>query len=79
MCRPDELNKPLNVTFVSNGMDEEGQDQGGVSREWFQLLVAEIFQPDYGMFAYRCGSRTDELYELVYVWCMVLTRTSTTL
>lgn len=31
-------------------MAEEGVDQGGVSREFFQLLVAELFSPDYGMF-----------------------------
>eukprot|EP00198_Chlamydomonas_reinhardtii_P006699 XP_001696035.1 predicted protein [Chlamydomonas reinhardtii] len=39
-------------------MAEEGVDQGGVSREFFQLLVAEIFQPQYGLFTYSEETRT---------------------
>ena len=34
-----DLKKPLRVTFISNGVPEEGLDEGGVSREFFQLLV----------------------------------------
>jgi hypothetical protein len=47
-----ELKKPLRVTFLSDDgqVAEEGVDQGGVSREFFQLLVAELFSADYGMF-----------------------------
>lgn len=56
--RTDDLRKPLKVTFFSDGVAEEGVDQGGVSREWFQLLVAEIFKPDYGMFTYQEETRT---------------------
>ena len=41
--RPHELKKPLRVTFVSQGVDEEGLDQGGVKKEFFQLLTREIF------------------------------------
>ena len=26
-ARPDDLKKPLRITFVSAGVDEEGQDQ----------------------------------------------------
>lgn len=33
-------------------------DQGGVSREFFQLLVAQLFTPDYGMFTYNEETRT---------------------
>ena len=33
------MKKPLRVTFISNGVSEEGLDEGGVSREFFQLLV----------------------------------------
>ena len=29
------------MTFISNGVAEEGLDEGGVSREFFQLLVGE--------------------------------------
>lgn len=51
-CSPQELKKPLRVTFLSDdgSVPEEGVDQGGVSREFFQLLVGELFSPDYGMF-----------------------------
>lgn len=49
---PQELKKPLRVTFLSDDgrLAEEGVDQGGVSREFFQLLVGQLFSPDYGMF-----------------------------
>lgn len=43
MHRPDELKKPLRVTFISAGVEEEGQDEGGVTKEFFQLLVRQIF------------------------------------
>jgi HECT-domain (ubiquitin-transferase) len=29
---------------------EEGEDAGGVSREWFSLLSKEIFYPGYALF-----------------------------
>eukprot|EP00195_Chlamydomonas_chlamydogama_P006855 CAMPEP_0202911740 /NCGR_PEP_ID=MMETSP1392-20130828/55763_1 /ASSEMBLY_ACC=CAM_ASM_000868 /TAXON_ID=225041 /ORGANISM="Chlamydomonas chlamydogama, Strain SAG 11-48b" /LENGTH=556 /DNA_ID=CAMNT_0049602365 /DNA_START=33 /DNA_END=1703 /DNA_ORIENTATION=- len=44
----DALKKPLKVKFVG----EEGVDEGGVQKEFFQLLVRELFNPDYGMFTY---------------------------
>jgi ubiquitin-protein ligase E3 A len=40
------LARPLMVTFVG----EEGLDDGGVSREYFHLLMAQLFSPDHGMF-----------------------------
>lgn len=43
---PEDLKKELKVQFVG----EEGIDQGGVKKEWFQLLVKEIFDEKYGMF-----------------------------
>lgn len=33
---------------------EEGVDEGGVQKEFFQLLVRECFNPEFGMFMYRC-------------------------
>jgi hypothetical protein len=47
------------VTFLSEDgrVPEEGVDQGGVSREFFQLLVAQLFNPDYGMFLFVEESR----------------------
>lgn len=48
-----DLRKPLRVSFEG----EEGIDEGGVRKEWFQLLVSEIFDPKYGMFAYNAQTR----------------------
>lgn len=48
-----ELRKPLRVAFAG----EEGIDEGGVRKEWFQLLVKEIFDPKYGMFHYDATTR----------------------
>ncbi|KAG2493890.1 hypothetical protein HYH03_007827 [Edaphochlamys debaryana] len=55
---PHHLKRPLRVSFVSQGVTEEGVDQGGVSREFFQLLTAEIFNPQYGLFTYSDETRT---------------------
>lgn len=43
---PTDLKKQLVVEFEG----EQGVDEGGVSKEFFQLVVEEIFNPDYGMF-----------------------------
>lgn len=42
----EDLKKQLKIKFVG----EEGIDEGGVKKEWFQLLVKEIFDAKYGMF-----------------------------
>ncbi|CAF3910605.1 unnamed protein product [Rotaria sp. Silwood2] len=44
----DDLKKKLRVTFVG----EHGLDMGGLTKEWFLLLLREIFLPDYGMFVF---------------------------
>ncbi|CAG4993690.1 unnamed protein product [Parnassius apollo] len=41
-----QLKKPLRVEFVG----EEAEDAGGVRKEFFMLLLKEIFDPVYGMF-----------------------------
>ncbi|CAG9136700.1 unnamed protein product [Plutella xylostella] len=41
-----QLKKPLRVEFVN----EEAEDAGGVRKEFFLLLLKEIFDPVYGMF-----------------------------
>jgi len=41
---PLDLKKQLVVEFEG----EQGIDEGGVSKEFFQLVVEEIFNPDYG-------------------------------
>ncbi|KAJ2952078.1 hypothetical protein O0L34_g4345 [Tuta absoluta] len=42
----EQLKKPLRVEFVG----EEAEDAGGVRKEFFLLLLKEIFDPVYGMF-----------------------------
>ncbi|KDD76735.1 HECT ubiquitin-transferase [Helicosporidium sp. ATCC 50920] len=49
-----DLFKPLRVHFIG----EDGIDAGGVKKEFFQLLVAEVLSPDYGMLCYQPESRT---------------------
>uniref|UniRef100_A0A4W4G525 HECT-type E3 ubiquitin transferase n=1 Tax=Electrophorus electricus TaxID=8005 RepID=A0A4W4G525_ELEEL len=43
-----DLKKKLKVTFVG----EAGLDMGGLTKEWFLLLIRQIFHTDYGMFMY---------------------------
>ena len=40
-----QLQRQLYVEFEG----EEGVDEGGVSKEFFQLIIAELFNPLYGM------------------------------
>ena len=42
----DRWKGKLGVEFV----DEQGIDEGGLSREWFILLSQEIFNPDLALF-----------------------------
>jgi ubiquitin-protein ligase E3 A len=44
-----ELQRPLKVEFVG----EEGVDQGGVSAEFFRLVVTELCSKQYGLFDYN--------------------------
>ncbi|XP_053292088.1 probable E3 ubiquitin-protein ligase HECTD2 isoform X1 [Pleuronectes platessa] len=48
-----DLKKKLRVTFVG----EAGLDMGGLTKEWFLLLVRQIFHTDYGMFTDMKDSR----------------------
>lgn len=48
-----DLRKPLRVKFVG----EEGVDEGGVRKEWFQMLIGQIFDAQYGMFSYDKTTR----------------------
>ncbi|CAD7081216.1 unnamed protein product [Hermetia illucens] len=54
MGNPKDLKKQLVVEFVG----EQGIDEGGVSKEFFQLIVEQIFNPDYGMFIYQEDTKT---------------------
>lgn len=42
--------------FFSVG--EQGIDEGGVSKEFFQMIVEQIFNPDYGMFVQQEQTHT---------------------
>ncbi|XP_012279942.1 ubiquitin-protein ligase E3A isoform X2 [Orussus abietinus] len=54
MENPTDLKKQLVVEFEG----EQGVDEGGVSKEFFQLVVEEIFNPDYGMFTTQEETQT---------------------
>lgn len=45
--------KPLKVKFIG----EQGIDEGGVKKEYFLLLVRQLFNPEYGMFSYNEKTR----------------------
>lgn len=48
-----DLKKPLKVVFLG----EEAVDDGGVTKEFFLLLLKELLDPKYGMFTYYEQSR----------------------
>jgi len=48
-----DLKKPLKVVF----MNEEGLDEGGVRKEFFQLLLRELLDPRFGLFVPVCQDR----------------------
>ena len=47
------LKNPMKVTFI----DEPGDDGGGVKKEYFQLLVKELFDPNRYMFVTKNNKR----------------------
>ncbi|KAG0575477.1 hypothetical protein KC19_5G006600 [Ceratodon purpureus] len=48
-----DFKKPLKVIFEG----EAGVDEGGVTKEFFQLLIRELFNVSYGMFVYNEETR----------------------
>lgn len=50
---PYDLKKQLRVKFIG----EEGVDEGGPKKEFFQLIVKELLDVKYGMFTYREQTR----------------------
>ncbi|CAO3617094.1 unnamed protein product [Cunninghamella echinulata] len=48
-----DLKKQLRIQFIG----EEGVDEGGVQKEFFQLMVRELFDAKYGMFSFNEESR----------------------
>ncbi|KAJ2449596.1 putative E3 ubiquitin-protein ligase [Coemansia sp. RSA 2336] len=51
-----DLKKRLKIEFVG----EEGVDAGGLTKEWFMLLLRELLNPMYGMFT--CDSEGGKSY-----------------
>ncbi|KAL9097899.1 MAG: hypothetical protein Q9165_000225 [Trypethelium subeluteriae] len=49
----NEVKKGLRVQFVG----EEGVDVGGLRKEWFLMLIREIFDPNHGLFLYDDDSK----------------------
>jgi E3 ubiquitin-protein ligase HECTD2 len=45
----EEIKKGLRIEFRG----EEGIDAGGLRKEWFLLLVRDVFNPEHGMFSSR--------------------------
>jgi ubiquitin-protein ligase E3 A len=50
-----ELKKPLKVRFIGSG--EQGMDQGGVQKEFFQISIEKMLDPMYGLFVYDSETR----------------------
>ncbi|XP_050097648.1 probable E3 ubiquitin-protein ligase HERC4 isoform X1 [Anopheles aquasalis] len=50
----NDLKKPIKIKFCG----EEGEDAGGVRKEFFMLLLRDILDPKYGMFKSFDESRT---------------------
>lgn len=71
----NELKKPLKIKFEG----EEGEDAGGVLKEFFMLLIQKVFGSEYGMFKNYDESRLiwfsdgsfegEEMYNLVGIIC----------
>ena len=49
-----DLNKRLKIEFS----DEDGIDAGGLTKEWFMLLLKELMNPMYGMFSLEDNDMT---------------------
>ncbi|KAK9720272.1 hypothetical protein K7432_004228 [Basidiobolus ranarum] len=54
-AKAKNLKKPLKIRFVNGG--EEGIDQGGVQKEFFQMLITKLLDPVFGMFVYDDETR----------------------
>ncbi|KAL8971973.1 MAG: hypothetical protein Q9183_000796 [Haloplaca sp. 2 TL-2023] len=49
----EDIKKGLRIAFEG----EEGIDAGGLRKEWFLLLIREVFDPEHGLFVYDEDSR----------------------
>ena len=51
---PDEMKSNLYISFEG----EEGQDAGGLLREWYLIISRDIFNPNYALFTTTPGDKT---------------------
>ncbi|CAK0890930.1 unnamed protein product [Prorocentrum cordatum] len=51
---PSGLKRTLKVVFEG----EQGVDEGGVQKEFFQLLLEQLYDPNFGMFTYNADNKT---------------------
>jgi len=52
--KPEEMRGRLKIHFVG----EDGLDAGGLTREWYQCLAREIFNPGYALFTHTIDHST---------------------
>lgn len=63
----DELRGRLHVTF----QNEDGVDAGGLSREFFEILAKEMFNPNYALFMSTedgCTVSVHAILEVLALW-----------
>lgn len=60
MENPSDLRKQLFVEFEG----EQGVDEGGVSKEFFQLIIEEIFNVDFGELSHTLNNAVSEKDEI---------------
>ena len=75
VTKQHDLKKPLKVKFGAG--EDEAQDQGGVQKEFFQILLERLIDPKWGFFIFdertRChwingaSDTSDRKFELVGV------------
>jgi len=63
---PGELRKSLNCKVVFKG--EEGVDAGGVTKEFFQLLVVQLFDINTGMWSTEFGDGRNTWFNADCTW-----------
>ncbi|KAI0563647.1 Regulator of chromosome condensation RCC1 [Gracilaria domingensis] len=68
---PRELHKPLRVKFEG----EEGVDEGGLRKEFYQVLLEHILSPKYGMFEFieeaNCHWFRKDFLESEHSWTLI--------
>ncbi|OMJ23188.1 Ubiquitin-protein ligase E3A [Smittium culicis] len=53
----DKIGYPLKVRFVDSG--EDGLDMGGIQKEFFNLLLPKVLNPELGLFRYTEATITE--------------------